>query len=322
MRLVTASCDLGSFDEFLYQVGTSTILAQGSTVFDTTTFKRGRASLKVPAFSSFTFDVGVDCGTQRWFLKMWFRAAADGTILTVSGFGGTNMAKFTLNSGQIYTWVGRSALTNGLLDGIPTGVFLDYNTWYELQFMVLHEKAFGIIDVYANGNGVRLTRQDRSRSDKTNICWTCPFGAVISFTDMSAFGCTLDTDCPCDPYNDTCWDRMQTAFGPLDQWFAQVFMFGNLSSGGGPMWFDNVFLNSGQLDANDLDNAGHIPLGRMLTVLKPNGAGAFSQFTPDGGNPNWQNVDEVPIGIVDQNVAASAGLLDLYEVENASALIG
>lgn len=322
MRLVTASCDLESFDEFLYQVGTSTILAQGGTAFDTTVYKRGRASLKIPTFSSFTFDVGVDCGTQRWFLKMWFRASADGTILTVSGFGGTDMVRFTLDSGQILVWVGRSAITNGLIDSIPTGVFLNYDTWYEIQFMVLHEMAFGIIDVFANGNGIRLTRQDRTRLSTTEICWTCPFGSVVSFTDLAPFGCSLEAECPCDPYDDTCWDRMQTAFGSTDQWFAQVFTFGNLSSGGGPMWFDNVFINSGLHDINDPDNAGHIPVGRMLTILKPNGVGASSQFTPDGGSPNWQNVDEVPISEADENVAVSAGMLDLYEVENASALIG
>lgn len=321
MRLVTASCDLESFDEFLYQVGTSLIYAQGDTAFDTTVYKRGRASLKVPPFSSFTFDIGKGCGTQKWYLKTWFRASADGVILSVLDRTSV-MVQFVLTDGQIYAWVGRNIFSSGLDDAIPTEVFLDYDVWYELQIMVLHEKAFGIIEVYANGNGIRLTRQDRDRSEKTAACWSCPWGSVWSFTDMGPFGCALTADCPCDAYDDPCWDRLQTATGSTDNWAGRVFRFGDLSSGGGPMWYDNVFLNSGLMDADDPDNAGHIPLGRMLTVLKPNGEGAFSQFTPDGGVPNWQNVDEVPVSTAGRNVAGSAGLIDLYEVESASALIG
>lgn len=319
MRLVTASCDLEAYSEFTSQVGPSLIFPRGNTGFDTSIFKYGRASLKVPPFSEFLFDLGAGCAAQRWFLKMWFRAAADGIILKAEGFGTNTIARFDLVDGQIITWVGRSIL--GGYDPIQTGVFLDYDTWYELQFMVLHEKAFGIIDVFANGSGIRLTRQIRARSGKSKVCWNCPWGPVKTTMDMGPFGCTIEVDCPCDYYDDPCWDRMQTASGAVEEWFARAFVFGDVGSGGGPMWFDNVFINSGQYAANDMDNADHIPLGRRLTVLKPNGIGAITQFASGTGNPNWQNVDEVPVGVIDDNIAGSAGLTDLYEIENASGLI-
>lgn len=323
MRLVTASCDLESFDEFQYKVGIGTISALGSTGFDSSVYKHGRSSLKVPPFSSFLFDIGEDIGTQQWYLKMWFRADADGVILTAYGFGDSEIAKFTIESSSIITWVGRSILTDGLIDPISTGITLEYGVWYELQISVLHDLGFGVIEIFANGNGVSLNRENnRTKKSDSEFCWLCSGGMIQSLTDLSiTLGCPPD-ECACHLYNDPCWDRMQTAVGPGDQWFARSIKFGSGVSNTGTMWFDNVFINNMVADPDDPDNISHIPSGRMLTVLKPNGAGTFAQFTPDGGNPNWQNVDEVPVTVTDKNIAAAAGLIDSYNIENATVLIG
>lgn len=56
-------------------------------------------------------------------------------------------------------------------------------------------------------------------------------------------------------------------------------------------------------------------LGDCIVVSRmPNNNGATNQFTSSSGNPNWENVDEVPEDISNYNFSSTNDHIDLYQV--------
>lgn len=82
--------------------------------------------------------------------------------------------------------------------------------------------------------------------------------------------------------------------------------------------FSDFFAFSGT-GATGIDDV--FPGDLRVDILKPNGVGDLSQFTPSPNVPNWQNVDEVPADDdTSVNHTNSIGDADYYKYEQSSVI--
>jgi hypothetical protein len=94
---------------------------------------------------------------------------------------------------------------------------------------------------------------------------------------------------------------------------ANAVMVGNDAALGHSMRIDDLYICDGTGSTNN-DFLGDV----MVTVLKPDGAGNSTQWTPSAGS-NWQNVDEASVDSdTTYNSTSTAGHVDLYALENLS----
>jgi len=76
-------------------------------------------------------------------------------------------------------------------------------------------------------------------------------------------------------------------------------------------WIDDIAIN----DTSGSYNNSWIGDGHVV-VIKPNAAGDITQLLSSTGNPNYQNVDDVPFDATGNNSGSTAGLYDLYNFES------
>ncbi len=119
-------------------------------------------------------------------------------------------------------------------------------------------------------------------------------GGVVEFrvdglTDMSYSG---DTQ----PGADTTIDNFN--------WPGQLYLI---------EYLDDIIVNT---PSGSVNNSW--PNGLKIVLLKPNGAGSSTQWTPSAGS-NYQCVDEVPVSQTDYVYVNADGQLDLYTMEDLPA---
>lgn len=77
-------------------------------------------------------------------------------------------------------------------------------------------------------------------------------------------------------------------------------------------WMDDLAVNDATSGSY---NTGWIGDGHV-EVIKPNAAGDVTQLISSTGNPNYQNVDEIPFDGAGNNSGSTAGQYDLYNFES------
>jgi len=91
--------------------------------------------------------------------------------------------------------------------------------------------------------------------------------------------------------------------GRYDAWYSNNY------------WANYAYLDDMYIDNTAGEGSAGVPSGIYLELLRPNGAGAAADFTPNTGTVNYENVDESPPdGDTTYNQSDAADEYDIYDL--------
>lgn len=105
-----------------------------------------------------------------------------------------------------------------------------------------------------------------------------------------------------------------------DTTFNTVVMGNGGAEATGAAYYDDIVVNDTNI-VSELNPNNSWPNGVKLVLLKPTGAGYYTEMTPSTGN-NWDCVDNLPPSIATYVTATVDGKRDTYVMENCPAGMG